>query len=266
MLVRYLVCIMLIVNVSVSCLIHAQTHEPKTLIVSVNSPGSYPYLYFDSTTQQYMGLVVDFFHDLHQQGLFNTQYIDSNQMRSEQFLLTGKADIYLANPVWLSQPSKFISSIPIVQHATYLYSLRPFEPSFSIDKLHNKRICTHQDFTYTGLENYFVEHAIKRVDASSQYAMANMLKKQRCDYLAMNDYNATAIFSASDYCNLTIYQSPQPTSVIDLHYVMRPKLSETKRIIDQQLSLYNASGKTKAAMNKHSKPPYFPMQQTCSSL
>jgi polar amino acid transport system substrate-binding protein len=242
----------------------AQTSASKTLHVSVNSPGSYPYLFLDPNSKHYAGLVVDFFEYLQQKGIFNTQFSDSNQLRSEQFLNDGKADIYLANPDWLTQPSKFITSIPLIEHATYLYSLQPFEQGFSLENLSNNRICAHQNFKYTGLQPYFDAHKVQRIDASSQSAMATMLKSERCDYVIMNDYNAMTIFSGPEYCNLHVYQSPQPTSVVNLYLIMRPELSEIKLIIDQQLTTFISSGKAKASLAAHSSIPHFPLHTICS--
>lgn len=250
----------------ISCINYAQTSAAKHIIITVNSPGSLPYLFFDTNTQQYSGLVVDFFQELQQKGLFIPTFIDSNQARSEQFLIEGKADIYLANPAWINDPTNVLTSIPIVEHATYLYSLMPFEPNFSLDTLINKRICTHHTYKYTGLQSYFDGHQLERVDASDQTTMATMLTNKRCDYLVMNDYNAAAIFSESSYCNFTIYQSPQATSVVNLHLIIRPDLIEVKSIIDKELKLFIDEGKVLASIASHSGTPHFPHQASCSYL
>ncbi|MDP5032466.1 MAG: ABC transporter substrate-binding protein [Paraglaciecola sp.] len=238
----------------------------KHLVISVNSPGSMPYLYFDAKNQKYAGLVVDFFVQLHEQGLFDTEYIDSNQMRSEQFLLSGKADIYLANKAWLAQADKFIFSEPIIQHATYLYSLSPFDESFSTTNLNNKLICTHQNFIYSGLTDSFAEKKIKRVDASDQQTMATMFKNGRCDYMAMNNYNAAEIFSKQTYCDIKVYQSPQPTSMVNLYFVMRPEFTEVKSVIDQYLHVFKNSGKAEKSLASHATSPNFPLETPCLTL
>jgi ABC-type amino acid transport substrate-binding protein len=260
---RRLLKIGLVLSALISCISDAQTSKAQNIIITVNSPGSLPYLFFNTNTQKYSGLVVDFFQELQQKGLFIPTFIDSNQARSEQFLIEGKADIYLANPTWLSDPSNVLTSIPIIEHATYLYSLMPFEANFSLDKLINKRICTHHSFKYTGLQSYFDTHQLERVDASDQTTMATMLTKQRCDYLVMNNYNAAAIFSESSYCNFTIYQSPQPTSMVNLYFIIRPGLIEVKSMIDKELKLFINEGKVLASIASHSGTPRFPHQASC---
>ena len=263
---RRLLKIGLVLSALISCISYAQASNAKNIVITVNSPGSLPYLFFDVNNQQYSGLVFDFFQELQQKGLFIPTFIDSNQVRSEQFLMEGKADIYLANPTWLNDPSNVLTSIPIIEHATYLYSLMPFEANFSLDKLINKRICTHHTYKYSGLQGYFAAHQLERVDASDQTTMATMLTNKRCDYLVMNDYNAAAIFSESSYCNFTIYQSPQPTSVINLHLIIRAELIEVKSIIDKELKLFIDEGKVLASIAAHSGPPHFPHQASCSYL
>jgi hypothetical protein len=56
-----------------------------------------------------------FFTDLEQQGICKVVYVDSNQLRSEKFVVEGKVDLHLANRRWLKHPDKVIASIPIVQ-------------------------------------------------------------------------------------------------------------------------------------------------------
>lgn len=237
--------------------------EPKTIKFAVNSPGSFPYLYFNETTQTYSGLVVDFFKHLENKGLLVAQFVDSNQTRSEQFVIDGKVDLILANPKWLEQPAKTISSKPIISHQTYLYSLKPFAADFAIARLTNKRICTHQSFIYTGLTTYFSSGMIKRVDASSHHAMLTMLEKQRCDYAVMNNYNAIQAFSTATFCHLILYQSPQPSSEVDLHFVMNANLHALKTLIDQQLDNFRDTGEMLKSLQSHASEPVFPLSYAC---
>ena len=247
-----------------SCLHKAQGSEPKSLVFAVNSPGYAPYLYFDPASDNYVGLVADFFTDLEQQGIFKAVFIDSNQSRSIQFVIEGKVDLYLANKEWLTQPSKVIASNPIINNLTFLYSLTSFEDDFSLVGLANKRICTQQGFVYTGLQHSFGNKKLERIDSSSQTTVGSMLVKGRCDYAILSDYNATSVFSVPEFCHLNIYQSPQPTSDIDLTMVMRPELHEVKTIIDKKLKAFIASGKVNSSLLVHSPKPNFPKQASCN--
>jgi ABC-type amino acid transport substrate-binding protein len=255
--------LILVLSVLVSGVIEVEATEPKSLLFAVNSPGSFPYLYFDIPSKSYLGLIPDFFADLEQQGILKTVFIDSNQLRSEQFVIEGKVDLYLANRQWLTQPEKVISSIPIVHHFTYLYSLSPFSDDFSAGALVNKQICTQQDYVYTGLQQPFKSKKLLRFDSSSQTTIGSMLANGRCDYAVLNNYNAKIVFSEVEYCHLAIYQSPNPTSEIDLTVVMRPELKEVKIIIDNQIKAFISSGKANTSLLTHSTKPIFPKPVTC---
>lgn len=237
--------------------------EPQRLLFAVNAPGYAPYLYFDFSSQRYEGLVADFFAAQEQQKLFKVEFVDSNQLRSEQFVIEGKVDLYLADRRWLKQSEKVIASVPIVQHLTFLYSLAPFADDFSVETLVNKKICTQHEFVYTGLQSYFDDNKLQRFDSSSQFTIGSMLGKKRCDYAILNHYTATMVFADAEFCQQTIYQSPQPTSIVDLTIIMRPELHQVKSLIDKQLKAFIASGKASQSLLTHSPNPTFPKQASC---
>ncbi|MFT4940414.1 MAG: polar amino acid transport system substrate-binding protein [Paraglaciecola sp.] len=264
MLIKCIFKLCLVLSLLLSYFNAVEASEPKSLIFSVNSPGSQPYLYLDPTSKNYVGVVPDLFKELEKKGLFKAVFVDSNQSRSEQFVIAGKVDLYLAHLGWLKQPSKLISSIPIAQHLSFLYSLTPFENDFSLANIANKRVCTHQEFVYIGIEDFFKLKTLVRVDSSGHTRMASMLAKGRCDYAAMNDYKATIIFSAPEFCHFSIYQSPQATSDIELAFVMRPVLHEVKSVIDKQLNAFITSGEITASVLSHSPKPIFPKQASCN--
>lgn len=247
-----------------SSFLKAQTLEPQPLLFAVNSPGAIPYLYFDSTSKSYEGLLVDFFAAHEQKNLFKIEYIDSNQLRSEQFVIDGKVDLYLASREWLKQPDKIISSIPVVKHKTFLYSLSPFNDDFSLEAMTNKRICTHQDFVYSGLQKSFADKKLQRIDSGSKVTMANMLAKDRCDYAILSSYNAASIFTAPEFCAYTIYQSAQPTSIVNLTINMRPELQHVKEKIDKQLLNFIEGGEVSKSILIHSPSLVFPKQAKCN--
>lgn len=259
--IRYLVVVILMVGFLITAGAWAAT--PKTIKFAVNSPGSVPLLYFDPNTQTYAGVVADFFNGLAEQGLITIEFVDSNQTRSEQYVIDGKVDLMLANPAWLPQSAKMIVSEPIMEYSTFLYSLQPFPAEFSLTTIKQKRICTHQDFTYPGLEPYLDQQQLYRIDSGNHAAMLSMLEKQRCDYVVMNDYNAAQAFAALEFCHLTLYQSPVATSTLDLHFVMRPALSELKTFIDQQLLRFIKSGQFYNSLRAHASEPEFAQPSSC---
>ncbi|MGS2719175.1 substrate-binding periplasmic protein [Paraglaciecola aestuariivivens] len=243
--------------------IFVQAQNSKAYLFAVNAPGFVPYLYFDYANQTYVGLIPDFFADSAQQSEFKVNFVDSNQLRSEQFVIDGKLDFYLAHKGWLINPDKLIATRPLVQHLTYLYSLSPFPADFSVDKLKDARICTQQKFVYTGLTQALARADVKRVDSTSIQTIGSMLAKGRCDYAVLNNYNATKVFSDNEFCHLAIHQSPQATSKIELVIVMRPALEEVKQQLDKHLLAFEQIGAAQQSLLAHSPKPEFPKLVSC---
>jgi polar amino acid transport system substrate-binding protein len=235
----------------------------QPLKFAVNAPGSFPYLFFDSQLQGYKGVLPDFMEFVAQKSQLNAIFVDSNPSRSEQFLADGKVDLLLVNMAWLNEPQKFITSLPLIQHATYLYSLQPFGQDFSLTATTNSRICTREGFVYPGLSRFFQQNQFLRVDVSSQAGMPAMLVKQRCDYMVMNNFNAHEAFSQAQFCQLALYQSPKPTSIVPLYIVMRPQLLETRKQIDRYLQAFIDSGRLQASFTAHAPNVNFPLLPRC---
>jgi len=249
--------------------INVAAEEPVQLsqqqvTVAVNAPGSFPYLYFDTATQRYAGIVVDFLDTVSEIEHLSVNYIDSNQLRSEQFLHDGKADLYMVNPAWLKQPDAVITTEPMFSHDTYLYSTQPFSRYFSLEQQQGARICTHENFVYTGLSQGFAKQQIQRVDASTNASMAAMLATKRCDYAVFNNYNAIDAFYTPQHCQLSVYQSPEPTSVVDLVLVMRPALQSLRTLLNKHITNYRGSGALQRAIDSHVPDKRFPKRPNCS--
>ncbi len=229
----------------------------------VNAPGSFPYLYMDDDSNRYIGLVPHLLSDMGKDHNLKIQYIHSNQLRSEKMLITGQADLYLVNPQWLREPDRVLVSETLVSHSTYLYATKPFEQDFAIATIEGAQICTRENYVYTGLSNYFQRDIALRIDAPNDQTMLNMLAGNRCDYLIKNDYNAMRAFASQRFCNMTIYQSPQPTSVVPLTIILRAELIELKDTLDHHIRTARRNGYIQRFLSHHTKPPVFPMLVTC---
>ncbi|MGS2719823.1 substrate-binding periplasmic protein [Paraglaciecola aestuariivivens] len=235
----------------------------SALVFVVNSPGAPPYLYFNKVKNAYQGLVVDFFKELENQQILKAKFIDSSRKRSERFIIAGKADMMLNSPDWLDNPDKLISSVPILKFKSYLYSLTPFPEDFSLDSIKNSKICARWGFVYPGLNQYFENNSLVRVDSSGQPNMAMMLLKNRCDYVVMNNHNAAAIFANKAFCNTTIYQSPITTNEVDLVLIMRPDMPEVHSLVNQQIEQFISNGKMQESLRNHSSLMKFPSRLSC---
>lgn len=181
--------------ISVSVSVYAR----QKLTFAVNFPGSPPYLYIDKDSEQYVGLVVDFFKTMQDATGLTVEYMDVNRERSEQFVYQGKADAFLSSTAWLKHPEKAISTIKLSDNITYLYSTTPFPQAFTLDSLSTEYICTRNSYVYPTLQRYF-DNSGRRVDSSSQATMLSMMLGGRCDYAVINQYNALSLFNAAPFC------------------------------------------------------------------
>jgi polar amino acid transport system substrate-binding protein len=240
-----------------------ELNSKKPLKVAVNSPGSFPYLYFDETTQEYQGVVRELLNAMESELGYSIDYIDSNQLRSEEFLSNAKVDMLVISPQWLQKPDRFIYSDTIIEHETYLYSITPFPQNFSLETVTEKTVCTQKRYVYSGLTSFFKNGGLRRIDSTSQPLMAAMLIANRCDFAVLNNYNAWNAFSKPANCNATIYQSPRPTSNVSLHVALRAALAPVKRDFDRIMSRYKSNGALEKLVSKHSLPVSFPKKPNC---
>lgn len=244
-------------------IVNAQQPAVKAIHFAVNSPGSPPFAYLENNTKRYMGLARDFFDVLESTEQIKVRFVDSNRVRSEQYIINGSMDVFLSNPLWLKNPTLFISSEAILLHRIYLYSAQAFRTDFSLTDLRDKKICTRKGFVYSGLQQKFTQHELTRVDASNQLAMASMLINGRCDFALMNEFNAALTFSDPGVCATAIFQSPEPSSTLDLFFVMRADLTSLKEAINRQLLAFKSSGQLQESLEKHSKGLSFPTSGKC---
>ncbi len=235
----------------------------KRLIVSVNTLSVLPYLYFDAKQGIYAGLVVDLLSSFEDRSKIAIEYMAASAHRSEHDLITGTADLYLSNLNWLQQPEKLIATKPLVPHASYLYSTRPFAEDFALDHLHQVRICTLKRYVYSGLAPYFERGEFERVNGPSHISSATMLARGRCDFAVFNNFNAAVAFSDPNLCEAEIYQSPQPTSVMALALVMRADEHWLKPLLDEHIEAFRANGQLQASMKRHSPRLTFPKTHSC---
>lgn len=222
-----------------------------TLVFAVNTPGSPPYLYFDEATSTYKGIVPDFLDKIINDGHFNVQYVDSNRARNEQFLFTGKADLFLSSKAWLAHPEKLIASEQFQEHRSYLYSLSPFETGFTLEHLERKHICTRRAFIYPVIDKLFVNKFALRIDSSDQGAMLSMLIKGRCDYAILSEFNALSLMSKPENESHPLFRTNSPTNKVPMVFIMRPSLQKQRDIINKYLIDYVKTDQISNSIRRH---------------
>ncbi len=229
-----------------------QASEPVKLIFAVNSPGAAPYLYLDDTSNEYVGLVVDFFREMEKDKHVIVEYIDANRTRSEQFIYTGRADVFLSSLAWIQQPDLVVSSEELSPNRTFLYSTSPFDDDFELSSLTNERICTRRAYVYPTLAPLF-DLSLQRVDSSSQQTGLFMLQKGRCDFSVMNQFNAYSLFNTADFCQQRFYRSPKAINSVPNALIFSLKNAPLIPLVNSYLQDFKASGGVEASLSQHMK-------------
>ena len=236
------------------------SHATASIRFAINAPGSKPYLYFDDFSQDYRGVVVDFFSFLESESDFAITYLDSNRVRSENFLLQKEADVFLSAIDWLNNPSYFIFSDVLMTHSSYMYSTSAFYGPFVPEDNPNASVCTRYGFIYPVLQEFFYKNngGLVRVNSNSQVTMAMMLARGRCDYTIMSEQNALSIMFDESFCDTTFYQSINSISDVDLVFVIRPELVEFQHSVRAAMARFRESGALQKSIQTHSGTHKFP--------
>ncbi|WP_394223280.1 substrate-binding periplasmic protein [Alteromonas gracilis] len=244
---------------SLFCFAYAQG-KVSSIRFAVNTPGSPPYLYFDTDSQAYQGVVVDFFASQKLSSQFSVKYLDSNRARSESLLESRAVDVFLSSERWIDTPNDFLISDVLMQHNSYMYATSNFNSPFIPAENFATSICTRYGFTYPVLQRFFDDDKryITRVNSSSQFTMAMMLSKGRCDFAIMNEYNARSVMFDEKFCSTTFYQSPNVISGVNLVFIIRSGLDSLKHEIDTALKHFVESGERQRSIERHSGVNQFP--------
>ena len=253
-------CILLLLSSVFSASRAVALPPAQEIIFAINSPGSPPYLYFDTQSQSYQGVVVDFFASFAEEANLNVTYLDSSRARNELLLHQGKADMFLSGEEWLDDPNGFIFSKPLIQHDSYLYATTAFDGPFVPAESNGETVCTRFGYKYPVLQAAFEnqEHTLIRVDSASQTLMALMLTKGRCDYAIMSEQNALSVLNKRQFCNNEFYQSPNIISSISLVLVIRAGRQELLPIINQYMAGFIRNGQLSRSIKRHSGEHQFP--------
>ena len=231
-------------------LVSSSSNAQQKLAFAVNFPGAPPYLYLNEKSQTYQGLVVDFFATMRDPEAIEVEYLEMSRARSEQFVYAGKADLFLSSLAWVKHPDKVISTDPLNQNESFLYSIRPFPVDFSLRGLATEHICTRYSYVYPALEPLF-RKGVSRVDSSSQTSMLLMMLGERCDFSVINKYNAVSIMNAPPFCDKTFYHSPTPISSVPNAFVLHKSRTKLVAKINAYLAKFKHSGEFNTSLSKH---------------
>ncbi|MDT0602703.1 substrate-binding periplasmic protein [Thalassotalea castellviae] len=232
-----------------SCLFTLLAKADEQLLFVVNDPGSLPYLYFDHDQNSYIGVIPDILHGMQS---LNYRFVSNSRKRSEEQIYANKADMMMLSVAWLKQPEKVISTIPIHQHRSFLYSPRKFPENFSLAESKKiNTVCTRKSYFYPKLNSYFDSKRLMRVDASNHLSMLKMLFKKRCDYLVMNEFNAINIMQLPFFEGKQLYHAKQPISSVPLNIILRPEFTREKQLLDEHIRALQESGEMDKLLAKY---------------
>jgi polar amino acid transport system substrate-binding protein len=232
-----------------SCFFTLLAKADEQRLFVVNDPGSLPYLYFDDTQHQYVGVIPDILKGI---PLLNYRFVSNSRKRSEEQIYANKADMMMLSVAWLKQPEDVISTLPIHQHRSFLYSISEFPQKFSsTEPGKSSAICTRKSYSYPTLDAYFNSKHFIRVDASNHLSMLKMLFKNRCDYVVMNEFNAINIMHTPFFEGKVLYRAKQPISTVPLNIILRPEFTREKQLLDAHIQALQESGEMAKLLDKY---------------
>jgi polar amino acid transport system substrate-binding protein len=233
-------------------LLTALAQANDTLLFVVSHPGSAPYLYFDKDSNEYQGVIPDVFNKLIKSEQIKIRYISNSRKRSEEYIYQGQADLMMLSKSWLNHPEKIIATISLHEHRSFLYKTAPFATDFSLDStIQSEPLCTREGFIYPNLKTAFETRRIFRVDSSNHLSMMSMLFKERCTYVIMNEYNALNLMKTELFKGKQLYRSKEPISIVPLNIILRPSLTQTKKILDEHIQSLKKNGELTNIIERH---------------
>lgn len=219
----------------------------------MNHPSSLPYLYHQTSSDQYIGVIPDILKELIETNQLDIRFVTNSRKRSEEAMYEGEVDLILLSIEWLRQPERLIATIPIHAHRSFIYGIEKFDDKFSLSKLKQQYICTKDSYSYPNLEPYFSKGILIRLDSSSHVTMLRMLYKRRCDYVIFNEYNALSLMKSPEFKAHKLYHEKRPISEVPLNIILRPELTKEKEILDKHIQKLIISGELQRLINYHSR-------------
>lgn len=236
------------------CLLFFAKHlhaEPCTLTLAVNSPGTPPHLFYNEELGIYDGVIPDLLRFAEEEGSFKIVYVDSHRSRNEYFVAAGRFDMFYSSVDWVKEPEKLISTIPIFKHSSHLYSLEPFPDDFELNAETKSRVCARRGFSYPGLDEWFENGKLIRIDSTSHHTMLDMLELGRCDMAELNRKNMLAMLKVEKFKHLTFYQHKKPTSEVPASLIMNPARVEERDLLNKYIKAFLDAGRYEPSLKKH---------------
>ncbi|GFD88976.1 hypothetical protein KUL152_12020 [Tenacibaculum sp. KUL152] len=224
---------------------------PIKLTLAINSPGTPPHLYFDAAQKHYVGVIPDILTTAENDNAIEVTYVDSHRSRSETFVAEGQLDMFYSSLEWLDEPERFIATDPIFLHKSYLYSNKPLPTGFGANAHTHARICTRRGFHYPGLQPWFDEGNLVRIDSSNHETMLKMVLLGRCDAAELNVKNMRALQQQDMFKGIPFHRSETPTSIVAARLIMHPSQVEARNVLNNYIREFLAQDLYEESLKRH---------------
>lgn len=212
-----------------------------------------PFVYTKNDSE-YLGIVPSLARALSRELGMRLEFLPTARKGLEQSLIDGKADTTWLSPDWVMNKSKLIFSDSVFLHREFLYSKEPFiESSNPLDWLQNKTICIRQDYQYPTLNRFFDDAVAQAVKVSSQVPLVNLLIKDRCDLMYVNEYRESWMI-ASLGIKHKIWRSSKALAESDLGFMFNHNWRTKMPQINQALMSIKDSGELETIIQSNIQP------------
>jgi polar amino acid transport system substrate-binding protein len=163
--------------------------EDITLVYNVTDTGYPPFMIHpDSPEDNPRGIMYDILESAGKNLGFKVKVVTIPKKREIYFFNSNLLDVHATAREWVSNPSRFVFSEPVIKVKNVLFSLKANPFSYkSIDDLNGKTAVAHIGFVYPPLTAKFESGTITRVDAGSEVAMLRMIQLGRGDFAIINN-------------------------------------------------------------------------------
>lgn len=239
--------------VSASLLSSEGEENVNTLRLAVIYIEEPPFVY-TTNSSEYRGIVPSLALALSRELDLKLEYFPISRRGLEQSLLDEKADIAWLSPDWVKNKDQLIFSEPVFLHREFLYSLEPFvksdEPQ---DWLKGKSICIRQDYQYPSLNPFFTDNVARAVKVSSQVPLLQLLLKDRCQLLYINEHRAHWMINSLGI-KRKIWRSSEPLEQTELAFMFNKNWQIKMPEVNQALAKIKGSGELESIIQNNIRP------------
>ena len=223
----------------------------KTIIYGVVDWPPYCIINHDSTVAGIMPDILTSIASLHG---YKVSFIKYPEKRGLVFLEEGKIDCWAEAVQWVSGPTRFIWTDPIVLAKDHLVFLKEKPCMFNrIEDLHGKNIVACFGYGYPTLEPYFSNGRIMRIDVQNELAMLKFLILRPSDAGVINLHNAKWLIRHDPQFQGRFAFSENAVASAECRFAFTKKQhwGEFIPVFNAELAKMNADGRLEKILEKY---------------